>query len=140
MTWVYFSVVDRHDPGASNRPEGIGATLQQMGRESVAERVGRQPAAGRQQPSYSFDQALDISCIQTVAAEADEYGTPCRLSLNGSRLIPGRKVIRQCPRGKFTERDDSFFLSFPRTRTSRWDMSRFSSFSPTSSRTRRPLA
>ena len=53
--------------GAQVRP-----SFQQMSGETMAERVGRQPATGREQPPGSFDKALHIPGIQPVAANTDE--------------------------------------------------------------------
>src|SRR5262245_4459599 len=73
----------------------ISPTLQQMGCETMTQRVRGQTAAGRQTQASLFDQTLNITSIEAAATNTDEYGRlPIIFRTGEAETISFRKIGR----------------------------------------------
>ena len=79
----------------------IGAAFEQVGGESMPQRVGGKAASRRQSQAGFFDQALNFPGIQTAASKADEDGdVPQDAVPNGEPSLAGHRTPRPDAPGK----------------------------------------
>ena len=95
------------------RPQ-ISPPFKEMSGKGMAERMRSQLAAGWKLHACFFDEALNVSGIETSSSQADEeWGLTVIFRFNHAGSLAFGKVLRQSTSGKVAERNDALFAAFP---------------------------